>query len=183
MKNALHILGLAFLIASVSSQALAEGSYGLELGVRQQSGDVDSGNATKSQVGTQLGAIAHFPVSDSFSIRTGMLYTQRSITDLGIPNNRLSLNYLDVPLAVMIKFEEYAGAFVGTSIALNLDKTADVGTLKNVKSPLTPAVFGVNFKFAPNLGATLYYENASGEAATGLKDFRAVGANLMITFD
>lgn len=181
-------LALSFVVAlgMMSSLAMAENDYGLEVGVRQQSGDVDGGGSTKSQMGMQFGATAHFPVSGPLHLRTGMLYTQRSLAVEGTPDNKVSMNYLDVPLALLYKFEEYAGFFVGVSLGLNLDKSSDVGTVTDVKSPLMPLLLGVTFKFAPDLGATLYYESASGEVAkvgTSLKDYRAVGANLMITFD
>lgn len=172
----LAVLGLS------ASTALADIDYGLEVGIRQQSGDVD-GVSTKSQMGMQFGATAHFPISGPLHLRTGMLYTQRPLVVEQSPDNKVTMNYLDVPVALMYKFEEYAGVFAGISLGLNLDKNADSGTITDVKSPLIPFLIGASFKFAPELGATLYYESASGEAARGLKDYRAVGANLMITFD
>lgn len=178
-------LSLFATLGLMSSFALAEIDYGLEVGVRQQSGDI-VGGSTKSQMGMQFGATAHFPLSGPLHLRTGMLYTQRVLTLSGTPENKVSMNYLDVPVALMYKFEEYAGVFAGISLGLNLDKSADVGTVTDVTSPLTPFLMGVSFKFAPNLGATLFYESSSGAVAKigqELKDYRAVGANLMITFD
>lgn len=180
MKN--WALVLAATIGIFTSAAFAEIDYGMEVGIRQQSGDVDSGS-TKSQMGMQFGVSAHMPISGPWHLRTGMLYTQRPLTVEGTPDNKVTMNYLDVPVALMYKFEEYAGVFGGISLGLNLDKNADVGTVTKVKSPLMPILIGTSFKFAPNLGATLYYESAGGEVAQGLKDYRAVGANLMITFD
>jgi hypothetical protein len=179
-KLALSLLATVGLMSSVGR---AEIDYGLEVGTRQQSGDVANGGSTKSQMGMQFGATAHFPLSGPLHLRTGMLYTQRPLTVSGTPDNKITMNYLDVPVALMYKFEEYAGVFAGISLGLNLDKSADSGTVTDVKSPITPFLLGVSFKFAPNLGATLYYESAGGEVAQGLKDYRAVGANLMITFD
>lgn len=166
-----------------ASTAMADVDYGLEVGIRQQSGDADNGLATKSQMGLQFGATAHFPISGPLHLRTGMLYTQRNLTVEQSPDNKVQMSYLDIPVALMYKFEEYAGVFAGVSLGMNLDKTADVGTVQDVKSPLVPIIIGASFKFAPQLGATLYYESASGDAAKGLKNYRAVGANLMITFD
>lgn len=171
----------------LSSPAMADIDYGLEVGIRQQSGEVDSNlMSVKSQMGFQFGATAHFPISGPLHLRTGMLYTQRPViveTDASGAENKVSMNYLDVPVALMYKFEEYAGVFAGISLGLNLDSDAEVGKVNDVKSPLTPFIIGASFKFAPQLGATLYYETASGDAADGLKNYRAVGANLMITFD
>lgn len=174
---------------SVSSFAMADVDYGLEVGIRSQSGDYDSTTVTtSSQMGLQFGATAHFPISGPLHLRTGMLYTQRPLLlKQGTVENKVTMNYLDIPLALMYKFEEYAGVFAGISLGMNLDKTADSGTVTDVKSPLVPMIIGASFKFAPNLGVALYYETAGGEAAKaaglGLKDYRAVGANLMITLD
>jgi hypothetical protein len=179
-------LTMAFLIGFIfqSSQAFAD--YGLEVGVRQQSGDVSGGTA-QSQMGMQFGATAHFPIQGKIFFRTGMLYTQRPLVIDGTPDVKTNMSYLDVPLALMFKFEDYAGVFGGVSLALNLDKSSDSGTMTAAASSIMPIVFGLNFKFAPNLGATLYYENANGEAGkwstNSLKDYRSVGANLMFTFD
>ncbi|AFX99996.1 hypothetical protein Bdt_0288 [Bdellovibrio bacteriovorus str. Tiberius] len=174
-------------LGMMSSVAMADIDYGLEVGIRQQSGEVDSDLASvKSQMGFQFGATAHFPISGAWHMRTGLLYTQRPVvveTDATGDENKISMNYLDVPVALMYKFEEYAGVFAGVSLGLNLDSDAEVGKVNDVKSPLTPIIFGASFKFAPQLGATLYYETASGDAADGLKNYRAVGANLQITFD
>lgn len=175
-------LSLVAALGMMSSVAMADIDYGLEVGIRQQSGDADGGS-TKSQMGLQFGATAHFLISGPLHLRTGMLYTQRPLVVEGTPDNKISMNYLDIPVALMYKFEEYAGVFAGVSLAMNLDKTADVGPVTDVKSPLLPILIGASFKFAPNLGVALYYESASGEAAKNLKDYRAVGANLMITFD
>lgn len=165
----------------------AEADYGLEVGTRQQSGDAEGGQSTKSQMTMQFGATAHFPLSSALYLRTGMLFTPRALVvednpDPGV-DNKVTINYLDIPLALMFKFEDSAGVFAGISLGLNLDKSSDHGTVTDVKSPLIPFLLGASFKFMPNLGLALYYESASGEVAKGLKDYRAVGANLMITFD
>lgn len=180
-KLALSLLA----VLSVSSAAMADEDYGLEVGIRSQSGDVAPAvGTTSSQMGLQFGATAHFLINGPLHLRTGMLYTQRPIVvkQAGV-EYKVSMNYLDIPLALMYKFEEYAGVFAGVSLAMNLDKSSDIGPINDVKSPLMPFIIGASFKFAPNLGVALYYENASGEAADGLKDYRAVGANLMITLD
>ncbi len=176
-KLALSVL-LSF--GMTSSFALAA-DYGLEAGIRQQSGDADSSAVdVKSEMGFQFGGVAHFELSGPLHLRTGMLYTQRAVK---ADTNKITMTYLDIPVALMYKFEDSAGVFAGVSLGMHLDSKADVGTVQDEKSPLIPIIFGASFKFAPQLGATIYYEMASGEVAKGLKDYRAVGANLLITFD
>lgn len=163
--------------------AFADIDYGLEVGVRQQSGDVDSPLSADSQMGMQFGAYVHAPLSGPLHLRSGMLYTQRPlVVKNGVADNKVSMNYLDIPVALMYKFEEYAGIYAGVVLAMNLDKKADVGSIDNVKSPYTPLILGAAFKFHPNLGANIYFESG-GDVADGLKNYRAVGANLQITFD
>lgn len=172
-----------------ASVAFADIDYGLEVGVRQQAGEVDnSGYSAKSQMGLQFGGFAHFPLSGALHLRTGMLYTQRPMKvedDTNGSEDTVRLNYLDVPVALMYKFEEYAGIYAGLSLGLNIDSSGDVGgsKVKGVKSTVTPLIFGAFFKFAPQFGANIYFESASGDVADGLKNYRAVGANLAITFD
>lgn len=179
-------LALAVLLSfgMTSSFALAA-DYGLEAGIRQQSGDSDSAvSDVKSEMGFQFGAVAHFEVSGPWHIRSGMLYTQRAVKVEALgSSNKVTMTYLDIPVALMYKFEDSASVFAGVSLGMHLDSKSDVGTVSDEKSPLVPIIIGTSFKFAPQLGATLFYEMANGEVATGLKDYRAVGANLLITFD
>jgi len=186
-------IALSLLLASglFSSAALADLNYGLEVGIRSQSGDSDAaGASTSSQTAMQFGAFGILQLSGPWNLRTGMLYTQRPLTEeISGGDNKIEMNYLDIPVTVMYKFEEYAGVYAGVNLAMNLDKKCDAVGCKvsDAKSPLIPIVIGAAFKFTPNLGMNLYYESASGEVAksngNSLKDYRAVGANLLVTFD
>ena len=183
------VLVLVTVSSFFSSAAFADLTYAIEAGIRQQSGDTDvTGYSTKSQMGFQFGASAVFPISGPWNLRTGMLYTQRPLVlenDTTSEEIKVSMNYLDVPLQVMYKFEDYAGVFIGTSLAFNIDNSSDNKTAfktSDVETPFLPIVFGASFKFAPQLGATLYFESGSS-IAKDLSNYRAVGANLLVTFD
>ncbi|MNJ93402.1 hypothetical protein D3C87_110820 [compost metagenome] len=185
-----RFFGVVLAVTAMSaSVAMADIDYGLEVGIRQQAGEVDAaGYSAKSQMGMQFGGFAHIPMTGALHLRTGMLYTQRPLvveTDATGTEDKVTMNYLDVPVALMYKFEEYAGIYAGVSLGLNIDSSGEVGgtKVKDAKSMLMPLIFGAAFKFAPNFGANIYFESASGEAADGLENYRAVGANLMITFD
>lgn len=164
----------------MSAPALADIDYGFEVGVRQQSADVN-GAEVDAQVNTQFGISAHVPMSGALHLRTGMLYTLRNfkMTPTGTSlESKVETSYLDVPVTLMYKFEEYMGIYGGVILALNVDKK----NVTDIQTPLIPFVFGATFKFAPNFGANVYFEQ-SGKAAQGLDSTTAVGANLMITFD
>jgi hypothetical protein len=185
-------LALSLLLASglFSSAALADLDYGLEVGVRSQSGDSDAANSsTTSQTAMQFGAFGIMPMVNNWNIRTGLLYTQRPlIEEVNNVENKISMNYIDIPVTIMYKFETYAGVYAGVNIGMNLDKSCDAPscTVSSVKT-LLPMVIGGAFKFAPNFGVNVYFETATGEVAksngNSLKDYRAVGANLLVTFD
>ncbi len=181
------LVSLAAMTTIFSATAMADGDFGLEVGVRQQSGSVDSTTSSaKSEMGLQFGGTAAIPISGAWNFRTGMLYTQRNLTietTAPVTKAKVSMSYLDIPVTIMYKFEDYAGVFAGVVAAMNLDHSVEGGgSLSGVKSMYMPIVIGATFKFAPQLGGTLYFENGSGEVAQGLKDYKAVGANLVITF-
>lgn len=188
-------LFISFLAVSANADvaALADADYGIEIGVRSQSGDVEGGSfSTASQTTAQFGGVIHFPVSGKLFIRTGMLYTQRPliVTGAGI-ENKIKMNYLDVPLALLFNFEDHAGVFAGVSLGMNLDKSCDLPNCKlsEVKNLMVPLIFGASFKFAPQFGATIYFESYGDTVAKSpvdnysLTNYRAVGANLFITFN
>lgn len=157
----------------------------LEAGFRQQAGEVTSVSATaKSQVGYQFGGIALVDMGESFALRTGMMYVQRPlVSETNGTENKYSLNYFDIPVAAQFKIADYASVFAGITVGLNIDATATSGNVTDVKSPIIPFVLGASFKFAPQLGGTIFYETMSGDVANGLKNYRAVGLNLAVYFN
>ena len=177
----------------LSSLGLAA-DFGMEIGFRQQSGDTALTNFTSSsQNGIQGGAVGLFPINENLYFRTGMLYTQRPLvlkpTTTGTVGSDItaSINYLDVPATIMYKFEDYGGVFVGLTLANQFDKSCSTSggtcTIDDIKTPLLPFIFGGTFKFAPQLGATLYFESFGGDVAKDLKNYRALGVNLFFTFE
>lgn len=182
--NFLKIFALTTLISMLS---FAMG-FGVEGGFRQQSGDAGSGFSTSSQVGYTLGAVGYYDIGEKLAVRSGLYYTQRPLkitNDLSKDSATVTLTYFDVPLGLMLKFEDWMGAYVGVALSLNLDKNSDnasVLKLNNVKSMVIPVQFGVTFKFLPEVGLNLYFEQF-GDVADGLKSYRSVGANLLFTME
>jgi hypothetical protein len=85
----------------------------------------------------------------------------------------------------MLKFEDWMGVYAGVALSVNLDKSSDntnVVKLVDVKSLVVPFQMGVTFKFMPELGLNLYFEQF-GDVAEGLKSYRSVGANLLFTME
>lgn len=186
-------LALSLLVISglFSSAAFADLNYGLELGVRSQSGDTDvAGGSTDSKTAMQFGIFGIMPISGAWNVRTGLLYTQRPLVETvsGV-ENKIDMNYVDIPLNIMYKFEDYAGVYLGVNLAINMDKKCGAAncTISDVTSPLIPLTVGASFKFAPNFGLNIYFESAGGKVAKvnthELSNYRAIGANLLLTFD
>ena len=183
----MKFLKIFALTTLVSFYASALG-FGLEGGFRQQSGDTVPGATTTSQVGYTLGALGYFDMTERFAFRSGVFYTQRPLqvtNDITKTSSTISLTYFDIPLGVMVKFADWMGAYIGTAVSVNLDKTSSntgAFTLTEVKSIVTPLQLGVTFKFMPELGLDLYFESF-GDPALGLKSYRAVGVNLLFTME
>lgn len=158
---------------------------GVEVGFRQQNGSVNTTGADeKAKTGFQLGVSGAFPISDSLSFRTGMFYVEKSIkVETATTSDDLKFTYFQVPATLMFKFMENAGGYVGVNIDVNLSDDCGSSNCKDVKSLTTPLVLGTAFKFAPQLGANVFFESGSGEVAKGVKDFKAVGVNLIIAFE
>lgn len=176
-------------LASVFFSVVTWADMGVEVGFRSQSGAGASGTSAKSETGYQAGVVGQFPLSGQLAARAGLMYTQRPLTvtdDTTQQSTKAQLNYFDVPVALMYKFDDAAGVFAGVVLGMNLDSSCSgvAGCkINDPKSMVTPFQLGASFKFAPQVGATVYFETMSGDVAQNLSNYRAVGANLLITFD
>ncbi len=180
MKNLISLTAVLF---STSVFAANYTDMALEVGFRHQNGDV-AGSDTNAKVGYQLGLSTAFPMADKWSFRTGLFYTEKNIeVESGTTKQDYKFSYVEIPATVMMKFTESAGAYAGVNLSMNLDDDCGTGTCSSVESFVTPIVIGAAFKFAPQFGGNVYFETLSGDVANGVKDFKAIGANLMVTFD
>lgn len=175
-----------FVVATASANEFA-----LEGGFRQQNGDTPTGITAKPVTGYQVGGLAYFPLASEFFLRTGLMYTQRTIrgevTATPTIDLQYTMNYVDIPVTGFYKFSDYGGVFGGVIFSNNFEKSWSVSgrttTELDVKSSIFPFVVGANFKFLPQVGASVYYEFMSGEVARDLKNYRAVGVNLAVYFE
>lgn len=169
------------------SNSLALG-FGVEGGFRQQSGDTITGFSTSSQVGYQLGAVGFFDLSEKVAIRSGLFYTQRPLkitNDTSLSSTSMAFTYFDIPIGLMLKFEDSMGIYLGTAASINLDKSSSQKSVMDIvdaKSFVMPLQLGVTFKFMPDLGLNLYFEQF-GDVAKDLKSYRSVGVNLLFTME
>jgi hypothetical protein len=173
---------LTTLVTLVSLNSWAQ-FMGVEAGIRQQSATAsDVGVTTNTEMAYQFGLVGAFTMTDNWLFRTGFLYTQRPVTakTAGV-ESKLTFNYFDIPLTVLWKFNDFGGIYGGMNLALIASADCNNCAAPDKKSA-SPLVIGGTFKFAPNFGVDVYYE-AMGKFDDHFKDGRAVGANLLVTFD
>lgn len=159
----------------------------VEFGFKWNSVDVTGAQSNKQDIGFQLGASAVFDFAPSFGLKTGLFYSERPFKfELGSPATEIKgkMTYFEVPAFFMFKFEDYAGVYFGPTLAMKLgDEITSGSTLIDVKGMIIPLTLGAQFKFLPNFGINIFFETIPGDIAKDLKNSRAVGANLLLTFD
>lgn len=158
----------------------------LELGFKWNSADLDNSTSGKQEIGFQVGGSSVFNITPAFGLKTGLFYSERPFKAefAGPIEIKGKVTYFEVPLFFMFKFEEYAGLYVGPSLAVKLgDEVNNGGKLTDVKGLIIPITMGAQFKFTSALGLNIFFETVPGDLAKGVSNSRAVGANLMIAFD
>lgn len=186
-KLSTMILVSAMSAAMISTKANAA-DFALQAGFRSQSGTSATGTTAKSQTAFQLGGIGTFDLSGPLAVRSGFEYVQRNVNftnDSTSAETATKLNYFDIPVGLMYKFD-YGGVYAGVALGMNLDSSASgggVNKLTDVQSMIVPVQIGATFKFAPQLGANIFFETIGGNVAKDLSSYKAVGANLVIFWD
>lgn len=182
-----NIISIGILVLTLVSARAMASDFGFEFGFRQQSGSSVTGTTTKSMVGYQLGGVGHFELTEKLNLRTGFFYVQRPLTvsdDATGNEYKYQLNYFDIPLTLIFKLEDYGGVYFGPVLGLNLDSSCSGGCkAENVTSMITPIQIGASFKIASQTGVDIFFETSSGDMAKNLSSYRAVGVNLLFTFD
>lgn len=184
---ALVIGSLGFVLSSAAFAQSPNVSYSMpavEFGFKWNSADLDGVSSNKQDIGFQLGASTVFNFAPTFGLKTGLFYSERPFkADAAGTEVKGKVTYFEVPAFFMFKFEDYAGVYVGPSLAVKLGDEISPGTLQDVKGMIIPITFGAQFKFVENFGANIFFETVPGDLAKGVKNSRAVGANLLFTFD
>lgn len=133
----------------------------------------------------------HIPIEGSAPLhfRTALFYTQRPLqTEADISGETIDFNldYLDIPIEILIKGSEKFGFYMGMLTSINISKSCSGDascSIKDVQTPLFPVIFGAIYKFSPKFGVDFYVDGASAAVARGLVDYKSVGLNLMFSMD
>ncbi|MBC7465584.1 MAG: PorT family protein [Bdellovibrio sp.] len=178
------VMASTTVFAQKNSPNFSYSMAGIEGGFKWSSADVDNADSNKSTIGYTVGGSAVFNIAPAFGLKTGLFYNERPFeSTVAGTTVKGKVSYVDVPVLFMFKFEEYAGIYIGPSLSMKLADEVSPGKLNSVKGMVIPLTVGGQFKFAPNLGVNIYFETVTSEIATGVKNTRAVGANLLLTFD
>lgn len=173
---------LAF--AAMSPTAAEYSMVAAEVGFKSNSVTATGSTSDNQVTGFQLGVSGVYNFTEKFGLKSGLFYAERPFSsDFGASEVKGKVTYFEVPAFLMLKFEEYAGVYVGPSLAVKLGDELKPGSLTGVKSIVVPLTFGAQFKFLPSIGANVFFETIGGEMATGVENSRAVGVNLMISVD
>ncbi|MCC2678559.1 MAG: hypothetical protein K0R29_1135 [Pseudobdellovibrio sp.] len=170
--------------AAMSPTAAEYSMVAAEVGFKSNSVTATGSTSDNQVTGFQLGVSGVYNFSEKFGLKSGLFYVERPFSsDFGTSEVKGKVTYFEVPAFFMLKFEEYAGVYVGPSLGIKLGDELKPGSLTGIKAMVVPLTFGAQFKFLPNFGANVFFETIGGELATGVENSRAVGVNLMFALD
>lgn len=180
----MKILNAIFLMM-FSSLAQAQ-DIGFTLGLRADSGTPANGSYTISgQNAVTFGSIIKSSISEKLALRYGLQYTTRQFQIEQSNQNQLNkFTYFEVPVGLLYQLNEFGGLFFGPSLGLGLEKNCGAGVnCLGVNSSYVALQIGASFKFAPQMGLEVFYESGLSALAQNIQSPRAVGLNLLVTFD
>lgn len=189
MKNIFLLVYLLVTSSIVFAQQKSAGiSYSMpaiEVGFKWNTATVASTISDKQEVGFQLGASVVFNFLEDFGLRSGMFYSERPFKSefANGTSSKGKITYFEIPAQMMFKFEDFAGVYIGPSMAVKLGDEATAGTLTNIKGFIMPITFGAQFKFISSFGTNIFFEVVPGDLAANVSNSRAVGVNLLFTLD
>lgn len=168
-----------------AQQGLSYSMPAIEAGFKWGSANQNGADSNKQDLAFQLGGSVVLNFSTAIGLRTGLFYSERAFKSEfpGGTTGEGKITYFEVPAHLMFKLEDYAGVYVGPSLAVKLGDEYSPGNMTDVKDMVVPLTFGAQFKFTPVLGLNVFFETVPGELANGIKNSRAVGVNLLIAMD
>jgi len=183
-KRFLIIIALSAFFISLESEAQ---DIGFIVGIRADSADTDvSGAKVSGENSLSFGAILKTEFSETLGLRMGMLYVPRQYRyelNINWSSEIYKFTYFELPVGLLYRFSDAGGVFIGPSFGFGLDKSCGSNSCQGVSNSLTTMQFGASFKFAPQIGAEIFYETGIIKISPQFEQQRAIGANLMVTFE
>jgi hypothetical protein len=173
-KMKVRIIIISFLISSLAAAA----DMGITLGYRSDSATANSGAAIESKNNVMIGGVGLVDLGPQIVLRLGFNYTPRSF---GLVSGEAKFTYIDIPVGILWKFSDYGGAFAGVNPSLMVSGSCPGGCSGTANMPVGYQ-FGIQFKFAPQMGLAMYYESM-GALTQGIDSAKAVAVQFLYTFD
>jgi outer membrane receptor for monomeric catechols len=159
---------------------------GITFGIRSDSADTDRPATSVTALNSvSLGAVMKSEMTEKLALRVAMQYTPRQyqLQSSGVSEN-YKFTYFELPVGILFKLSDAGGVFVGPSFGFGLDKSCgQSGVCQGVSNSVTSVQFGASFKYAPQLGIEIFYEKGVSQISPQIQQQRAVGVNLLVTFD
>ncbi len=172
MKQLVKVLILVMAV-TFSFQSMAQLKFGGKAGLNLATFGGDAEDAAML-IGFHVGGVADFEFTDMFSFQPGLLVSVKGATDSEIDEFSESLTYIEVPLNVVAKFNNFR-AFAGPYVAFGLfgkvkwdGGDADVQFVGDYidadadKVAVAPLDFGLNIGFGYALNEIMEVSAAYG---------------------
>ena len=145
LKKILPIISLAILTINASAQSLLPTKYGIQFGINssnlnisQEKGLIPANSST--QIGVNMGACMHIPLSDKWYLNPELLFTQRGASfnynfsndypinqrDEYEVNNKITLSYATLNPTVSFKPSNKLALNIGPSISFLIGTKDDI---------------------------------------------------------
>jgi len=187
-----------FFISLAAGLSAAQASQGTDVGYLVGVKDATfansaSGETFTSEAGFMAGAIAVGEIAGDFYFRAGGYFSQRvaKASVSGVSGTTITLDYLDIPITAMYKFNDMFGLFAGFTAGIKItDNCSDGGSgvcnqsgygYTSPAGLTTAAQLGINVKFHPNWAGELFYEVGLGDVSTGTTS-NAISADIMFIY-
>lgn len=148
-------------LSTVSFFATAQIQPGIKAGVNVYSLGGD-GVDVNSKVGMHFGGLAHIHMSDVLALQPEIVFSMQGAKDPDDDDNKLNLNYLNIPVLLQYMFGDGFRVQAGPQIGFLLSAKQKVGsTSVDVKEGFNSIDFsipvGISYKRASGFGVDLRY--------------------------
>jgi hypothetical protein len=188
MKTKILLLALLFFAATTS---FAQTKIGITAGVNLANlTGSDAGDNNAMKIGVHGGLVADLGISDNFMIEPGVLFSMKGSQDSENSDNKLTLNYIEIPILAKYKLESGLNFFLGPYVGFLMSATADPGGV-DVKDFMETTDFGlkvgIGYQLESGLGFNAHYEmglatiakDVAGESQTVNNTVIGIGISYM----
>ncbi len=152
---------IAFLFISTASISFAqETHFGLKAGINSSSLKIADGTDYDSKTGLHIGGLAHIHLKKHFAIQPELVFSMQG--GKRNDNNKLKLNYLNLPVLVQYMFDEGFRLQTGPQIGFMVSAEQTIGDVDiDISDTFSTVdfswVFGAGYLFHSGFGLDVRY--------------------------